>query len=262
MRLLTNIFLILFVLTSFVLLIGCSSNPSKSDKTPAEILFKDAEQYVEKERYLLATEKLNTLRSQYPYSYYATHAELMLADILFLQKSYVEAAASYMAFKELHPKHEKFVYVIWKIAESYFNQLPDTYDRDLSASTEAIKYYNEVINKYPTSSYSEESKRKIASIEEMLMKRDVYIADFYYKTDVYDSARYRYLDIVDKYKDKKIQDYGMLRIVKSSFYMNSFDDCIKYADEYYSKISKDILSEIENYKNRCTNMKTREQAKK
>ncbi|MBF0361842.1 MAG: outer membrane protein assembly factor BamD [Oligoflexia bacterium] len=243
---------------------GCSSNQTKSDKTPAEILYKEAEQYVARERYLLATEKLNTLRSQFPYSYYATHAELLIADILFLQKSYIEAAASYMAFKELHPKHEKYAYVLWKIAESYYNQLPDTYDRDLSASVEAVKYYSEVINKYPTSTYLEESKRKLTAIEDMLMKRDIYIADFYYKTDVFDSARYRYLDIVDKYKDKKIQDYGMIRVVKSSFYMNSFDECVKYANEYSSKISSDVVLELEDYKKKCisASASASEQAKK
>ena len=87
-------------------------------------------------RYLLATEKLNQLKNQYPYSFYATPSELMLADILYKQENYVEAAASYLLFKEFHPKHEKIAYVIYKIAESYYEQIPETYDRDLQPAFE------------------------------------------------------------------------------------------------------------------------------
>ena len=122
--------LLVFVLAS------CSTVRPKG-KTEAEVLFLEAKFLIEDGRYLMATEKLNSIRSQFPYSYYATHAELLQADILFEQDNYVEAAAAYILFKDFHPRHKKMAYVVWRIAESFNNQRPPTYDRDLSPLYEA-----------------------------------------------------------------------------------------------------------------------------
>ncbi len=136
---------------SFVLLFlfSCSTDRPSGD-TEAQILFQEAEVLVKDDHYMQATEKLNTLRSKFPYSFYATHAELLQADILYLQESFTESAAAYILFRDFHPKHGKKSYVTWRIGQSFYNQLPDTVDRDLTAAKEAIKYFEEVINKYPS----------------------------------------------------------------------------------------------------------------
>ncbi|MBF0206324.1 MAG: outer membrane protein assembly factor BamD [Oligoflexia bacterium] len=242
------------------ILVSCSSTPP-AGKTPAEVLFQQAEAHVKKERYLLATERLNTIKSQYPYSYYSTHAELLLADISFLQENYPEAAAAYLSFKELHPKHEKMNYVIWKIAESYNGQMPSTNDRDLSLGKEAIKYYNEMIDKYPQSEYVPAAKEKISRIAEMLQQQDIYIADYYYRTDTYDSARFRYLDILEKYQDKKVQDYAMLKVVKTSMLLDNYSDCIKYADSYSDRISEGYKTEVNGLRKECQKKEKKQEIK-
>ncbi|MBF0314972.1 MAG: outer membrane protein assembly factor BamD [Oligoflexia bacterium] len=250
-------FLLSLSLSLFLLLLtltftgGCSSSAPKG-KTDAEVLYQEAVKNMQKERYLLATEKLNTLKSQHPYSYYATHAELLLADILFLQENYIESAAAYLSFKDLHPKHEKIAYVIWKTAESYYKQLPSTYDRDLSPAKEALKYYNDILVRFPNSPYDKETRERIQSIEEMLKQQEIYIADFYFKTDIFDSARFRYIDIISKYNDQKVQDHAMLRIVKSSLNLKEYSDCGKYADDYMEKVSSAYKSEIVSLKEQCS----------
>ena len=102
-----------FLILAIVLIISSCASDKPKGKTEAEVLFKEAKILMEEERYLLATEKLNNLKNQYPYSYYATPAELLQADILFLQESYVEAAASYLLFRDFHPKHEEIPYVVF-----------------------------------------------------------------------------------------------------------------------------------------------------
>jgi outer membrane protein assembly factor BamD len=114
---------------------ACSSDKPKG-RTEAEVLFKEAEELVEAERFILATEKLNAIKTQHPYSFYATPAELMQADILYEQESYVESAAAYLLFRDFHPRHEKIAYVIFRIAESFYKQIPDTIDRDLESALE------------------------------------------------------------------------------------------------------------------------------
>lgn len=187
-------------------MLSCSTNRPKGN-TEAEILFREAKDLISKSRYIQATEKLNSIRSQYPYSFYATHAELLQADILFAQENYAEAASAYILFRDFHPKYNELGYVIFRISESFYRQLPSTFDRDLSAGIEGIKYFNELLLNYQNTEYVKEAQSRISQIEEMIEKKEIYIADFYFKTKDFDAAKSRYEDILKtlKNKDEKLR---------------------------------------------------------
>jgi outer membrane protein assembly factor BamD len=202
----------LLLLSLFVLISSCAVE-RPTGKTEAEVLFKEAQEFIKDKRYILATEKLNTLRSQYPYSFFATSAELMQADILFMQENYEEAAAAYILFKDFHPKSPKIDYVIYKIAESYYLQKPDTYDRDLSPAIKAIKHYNELKSLFPNSKYLTDADKKITICLEMLLNKEKYIANFYYKTEDFESAKFRYLNILRNITDDTLRSTAVERLV-------------------------------------------------
>lgn len=223
--------LAILISLTVTLLSSCSSNKPQG-KTHAEIVYKEAQDLIKEERYILATEKLNFLRSKFPYSYYATHAELLQADVLFKQESFEEAATAYLAFKELHPKHKEKTYVVWMIAESYFNQLPDTFDRDLSVGKLAIKYYEELALYHGDSKYLEKAKSKVKFCKELFEKKEKYVADFYFKTEIYKAARYRYEIIIDLFKNKKLLSHSTERIVESSYQMKDYKRCVKDFNKY------------------------------
>lgn len=204
---------ILIVLS--LLVISCATKRPQG-QTEAEVLFKEAKELIGKSRYIQATEKLNAIRSQYPYSFYATHAELLQADILFAQENYAEAAAAYILFRDFHPKYEELGYVIFRISESFYRQLPETYDRDLSAGVEAIKYYNELIMTYSNTEYVKDAHARIAKIEDMIEKKEIYIADFYFKTKDFLAAKARYEDILKTLKNEEERPRIMARIEESN----------------------------------------------
>ncbi len=190
-----------FVLSFSLIVISCATK-RPAGSTEAEILFKEATDLISKSRFIQATEKLNSIRSQYPYSYYATSAELLQADILFSQENYAEAASAYILFRDFHPKYTELGYVIFRISEAFYRQLPSTFDRDLSAGIEAIKYYNELIQNYPATEYVKEAQTRINQIEEMVEKKEIYIADFYFKTKDFEAAKARYEEILKTLKNK------------------------------------------------------------
>ncbi|OFZ14148.1 MAG: hypothetical protein A2X86_04665 [Bdellovibrionales bacterium GWA2_49_15] len=233
-----------------ILLVACSG-PRPAGTTEAEILFKEAQKYIDKKQFILANEKLNTLRSQHPYSYYATPAELIQADILFKQENFVESASAYILFRDFHPKHEKIAYVVWMIAESFYNQLPSTSDRDLSQGYEAIKYYQEVLAKYPKSEYVAQAKEKGTQISEMFKQKEQYIADFYFKTEVFDAARYRYLAMIDEFKEPNIVDHSIVRILQSSLELGEKPECIQYAKILRKKLSSSSVESFEKVLDQC-----------
>ncbi len=173
-----------------------------SGSTEAEVLYKEAKDLISKSRFIQASEKLNAIRSQYPYSFYATHAELLQADILFSQENYAEAAAAYILFRDFHPKYAELGYVIFRISESFYRQLPATFDRDLTAGVESIKYFKELVLNYPNTEYVKDAQSRIDQIEEMIEKKEIYIADFYFKTKDYEAAKSRYEEILKTLKNK------------------------------------------------------------
>ncbi|MBC7713545.1 MAG: outer membrane protein assembly factor BamD [Rhizobacter sp.] len=202
-----------------LLVISCATKRPQG-ATEAEVLYKEAKELVGKSRYIQATEKLNLIRSQYPYSFYATHAELMQADILFSQENYAEAAAAYILFRDFHPKYEELGYVIFRISESFYRQLPETFDRDLSAGVEAIKYYNELTLTYSNTEYVKDAQKRITQIEDMLEKKEIYIADFYFKTKDYFAAKARYEDVLKNLKNEQERPRIMARIEESNTKLN------------------------------------------
>lgn len=209
-----NLRKIIIIALSFLAVSCATKRPTGS--TEAEILFKEAKNLVEKSRYIQATEKLNALRSQYPYSFYATHAELMQADILFAQENYAESAAAYILFRDFHPKYAELGYVIYRISESFYRQLPETFDRDLSAGIEAIKYFEELLTTYPNTEYVKDAQARIDKIQDMIEKKEIYIADFYFKTKDYFAAKDRYEIILTTLKDEKQRPRIMSRVEESA----------------------------------------------
>ena len=235
---------------------SCASK-RPTGKTEAEILYKEALELKEDGHYMMAMEKLNNLRSKHPYSYYATHAELLNADILFDQESYKEAASAYIVFRDFHPRHNKIPYVVWQIAESFYNQIPSTYDRDLSSAIEAIKYYQELLDKYKNSDYKENAKEKIKLCQEMLEKKERYIADFYFKTEVYDAARYCYLDILKTFPrpySATLHPHAMLRVVESSLRLKQPNDCKKYFRQFKTIANSKTLKKMKEIHDECINL--------
>lgn len=242
---------ILLLFISPLLLLSCATSKPKVGKTKAETLYLEAKELVEDDRFILATEKLNQIRGKFPYSYFATHAELMQADILFSQESYIESAAAYLIFKDFHPKHKEIPFVLFRTAESFYNQLPSTFDRDLSACGDAIRYYQDIIRLYPTTKYAKGSNKKIAKCRSMVLKRNLYIADFYFKTKVYDAARYRFLTILEKFQDKKTQEYSKQKIIEASLNLKEIDQCKKYYNLYFPSVSKSAQKNLSKFKNKC-----------
>ncbi|MBX3041994.1 MAG: outer membrane protein assembly factor BamD, partial [Bdellovibrionaceae bacterium] len=122
--------LIVLPLIVFALLTGCSSAEKRSD-TP-DGLFAIAQEYEASDRYELAILRYTEVKNKFPYSSFATKAELAIADVHFKAESWPEAQVSYQAFRELHPTHSQVPYVVYRTGLSFYEQVPTSVDRDLT----------------------------------------------------------------------------------------------------------------------------------
>lgn len=204
-----------FSLLACTFISACVSEPKVNLNTP-EGLYKMGEFYEKQDRYEEAIQQFKTLSNKFPYSKLAAEAELQVADCHFKREEYIEAAAAYKTFKELHPKHPRIDYVTYSAAESLREQLPSTVDKDLSQAPPAIAFYEEILTLYPTSPHAAESKEKRLKLIQMLADKEIYIADFYYKQEKYISSLTRYEQFLQSFPQNQRVPYVLLWAAKSA----------------------------------------------
>jgi outer membrane protein assembly factor BamD len=213
---------------------GCSSIENRDTSTP-EGAFKAAEDFEKDERYEEAIAKYTDVKNKFPYSRFAADAELKIADLQFKREAYPEAQGAYQLFKEFHPKHPQSDYVTYRLALSYYNQLPSTIDRDLALADKAILYFDETANSYPNSPYAKEAKEKRESCLKMLAGKEMYIAKFYDKRKMYESALHRYETILKSYPNLGLDSEALYGAAKCSFETGEKDRGLLHVKNLYSQ---------------------------
>ncbi len=210
---------VLSILTAAVLFAGTStfnigcSGKSVDESDPAQ-LYADAEEEIKNDHYQIAIEKLRAIKNKFPYSKYALDAQLRLADVYFMQDSYPEAAASYETFRDLHPKHERVAYAMFRIGKSYFNDIPSPISRDMTSAVKAMDSYNDYLRRFPSEKDAEEARKDVAEIRRNLAEKELYVGNFYYKRDFYESAKPRFQKVIALYPETEAANEAKAKIAK------------------------------------------------
>ena len=178
---------------------GCSS--TQVNENDPESLYKEAQTDISNDHYQIAIDKLRALRSRFPYSKFALEAQLTIADVYYKQESYTEAAGAYEAFRDLHPKHEKVSYAMFRAAKSYFMDAPTTVARDLTPAVRALDSYQEYLRRFPQGPEVEEARKDVATIRGMLADKELGVGLFYVNNLQPDSARSRLKKVIELYPE-------------------------------------------------------------
>lgn len=234
------------LLCAFV--VGCSTDDKRAD-TP-EGAFAIAQEFEKEDRYEEAIRRFQEVKNKFPYSKYATLAEMAIADTYYKQESFPEAQVAYQAFKDLHPKHPQTDYATFKLGMSFYEQVPKTVDRDLTLANSAILYFDEVIKQYPNSEHVAEAKEKKAESLKMLAGKEDYIANFYFIREKYDSALTRYEGLLRKYPNLGFDAVALSRAAISAKMVGEPNRARRYISDLEKKFPdsselKDAKKEVE-----------------
>lgn len=200
----------------FIIIFLNSCASKQYDLNTAQGLFDYAKDFDEAERYEVALQKYAEVRNKFPYSTLATEAELAIADVYFKRDSFSEAEVSYQNFRDLHPKHPKIDYVVFRTGLSFYNQLPETIDRDLSKGVDAIYHFNELLKKYPQSAFAAEAKAKKEEVTFKQAEKEIYIADFYLKQKKFNASLRRYERVLKKFSGLGLDPKALLGASRSA----------------------------------------------
>ncbi len=198
---------------------ACATAPPSEEIPDAETYYNDGLKKLQGDSFLFfddvdykgAIENFQDVIDNYPYSEFATLAELKIADVHFEQGNFDEASSYYQDFVELHPAHERVPYAIYQNGICHYEQIGDS-DQDQGPSKEALAQFQALLEKYPESDYAKESNARLSETVDRLANHDVEVADFYYGTGEFHAAARRYKTALETFPQHSRRQRTMARL--------------------------------------------------
>jgi outer membrane protein assembly factor BamD len=182
--------------------------------------FESAEAAFDDERYNESIKFFEHVKNKFPYSKYATLADLRIADAHYAREKWLEAADAYRLFVRFHPRHEKVGYATFRIAQGYFNETDDSFaselffgtsaERDQTATRDAIRAFDDYLARFPEGEHVVEAREQRVLARTKLAEHDLYAAAFYAQRNKHLGALWRYQRIADEYSDTPLAPRALL----------------------------------------------------
>lgn len=214
---------------SFVILLAACADTGSGDhavtyQVTAKQNYEKGIKELKDENYPEALKYFVFLKQKFPFSKFAVLAELRVADTQFERGRYLEAIDQYKLFGRSHPTHE-FVedgYVGFKICESYYKQIPEdffllppAYEKDQSATKDAVREIDAFLEKWPKSKYVEQAKKMRGEAIRSLAAAELYVARFYWEHDKYRATAWRIEGMLKEYSGTSLDPEALLLLGKA-----------------------------------------------
>jgi outer membrane protein assembly factor BamD len=188
-------------LAGLVGLTACSSSNPKDDyvEKPVEELYNSAMDMMDNGEYQKASKAFDEVDRQHPYSTWATKAQLMSAYALYERNKYDEALVGLDRFIQLHPGNRDTAYAYYLRALCYYEQITDV-GRDQKMTEQALKTLQEVIDRFPSSSYARDARLKIDLARDHLAGKEMSIGRQYQDRGQYLAALNRFKLVAEQYQ--------------------------------------------------------------
>jgi outer membrane protein assembly factor BamD len=159
------------------------------------------------------------VRNKYPYSKYAAEADLGVADSLFADSKWLEAADAYDFYIRFHPVHEKVAYAYFRKAKADFNAMPSdfflfpkSYTKDQKATQDALEAIERFVKQFPKDENVKEAEEMRVTLRTQLASLDMNVAQFYTKLSRWHGAAQRYAAVIEKFADTPLAKKAMLEL--------------------------------------------------
>lgn len=203
-----------------ILLVGCSSTEESdvlsggtASSKPVEELYNEAADALDAEEFRLATNLFEEVERQYPYSKWATKAQLMAAYAAYQSDSYDEAVLALDRFIELHPGNEDIDYAFYLKSLAYYEQISDV-ARDQEMTKKALESLDALIKRFPNSQYARDSKLKRDLTLDHLAGKEMEIGRYYLNRNQVNAAINRFRTVVKNYQTTTHVPEALHRLVE------------------------------------------------
>lgn len=164
-------------------------------------------------------------------------AELKIADALYADEKYIEAAAEYENFRKLHPNHEKSAYALYRLGLCNFKQITGI-DVDQTPVKNAVSYLETFLKLYPASEYAVDVRDTLDICRTKMNQYEIYVGRFYLRTENYQSAINRLEGTLKRFPKSTANDEALLYLGEA---YTLYGDKIKGKDSF-DRLAKDFPS--------------------
>ena len=211
-----------------LLLAGCGGE----DKDPyasyrgetATIIFEGGEKDLAKDNYTDAIKQFEALDAIYPFGPYAQQGQLDVIYAYYKSGDDASAIAAADRYIRLYPrgKNADYAYYIRGIIGfseglSWLQKMAgvDPASRDVSKMQRSFVAFATLVHQFPHSRYRPDALRRLAYIRNLMARRQVNIADFYYRHRAYIAAANRASIVVQHFQGSSQMPNALGIMVKS-----------------------------------------------
>jgi outer membrane protein assembly factor BamD len=181
---------------------------------PVETLYNNAMNAMQAGALGEAARLFDEVERQHPYSRWAAKAQLMAAYASYQNNRYDEAINALERFIQLHPGNKDIAYAYYLRAVSYYEQISDV-SRDQRATQQSLAALEEVVRRFPESSYARDASLKIDLARDHLAGKHMGIGRYYLEQGEYLAAINRFRLVIRDYQTTTHVPEALHRLVES-----------------------------------------------
>ena len=195
------------------------SESSEEYADDARIAYDDAMEDFEDGDCLSAEPSFRQVRRDYPYSRYASLAQLRVGDCQMQQSEYAEAVQTFSSFVRYNASHPQVPYARFRIAEAHFEQIPSdwllvppSYERDLGSAQDALRYLRRFILDYPNDDHVTRALEMARRSLYVLAGHELYAAKYYLRRGSPEAAVLRLESLIERYEGSELDAEAWLTL--------------------------------------------------
>ena len=217
-------FRLLVILFGMFAVTGCSNLIQKPESQwTVEEFYDRAKSEFDNGQWKSAIEFYEKLKANFPYGDYAEQAYLELAYAYYRYDEPLSAIRELDEFIRLYPRHQQLAYAYFlkalaadSINRSWLDRIvTDPANRDIQSTQQALRAYQEIIQRFPNTDYAIAAKQRIVIITNRLARRDLQVAQFYYERQAYLAAASRAQRIIEEYPNSQSSRDALVMLRKA-----------------------------------------------
>ena len=198
-----------------------------------EELYKKAKRSLDTGNYSFAIDYYRALEASFPFGEYTEQAKL---DMIYAfnktdqSDKAIEAADNFIS---LYPTHKNVDYAYYMKGVATFQKKSGRLDRFIKGGENSVRdpkpfkdsmeAFQELIKRYPDSTYTDDAKQRIVYIKNALAERELAVAQFYFDSKTYVAAVNRCKHIIYRFETSPAVE-GALQLMEKSYVEMGLDD--------------------------------------
>lgn len=187
-------------LLALAVLGGCSSTKKDDERSSVEKLYADAKDDLSAGSYDLAVKQLERVEGRAAGTLLAQQAMLDLAYAKWRLNERVEAITTLDRFIKLHPSSPALDYALYLKGVVNFNETmgflsgisrQDLSERDQQASRDSYQAFEQLVQAFPESKYSDDARARMGYIVNALAEYELHVARYYFRRQAFVAAANR-----------------------------------------------------------------------